>query len=68
MTTRQEIDDMVAAISWWQESKRRMIAKKSTRARRTCPKCGGTVNMILAGAKQHLHGACETPKCMRIME
>jgi ribosomal protein S27AE len=63
-----DVRAMFADIEWWMESKQRMIQRKSTRATRTCPKCGGKVNMVLAGRKNHLHGACETPNCIRIME
>lgn len=61
-------DDIFSDLKWWLESKRKMIERNSTRATRTCPNCGGKVNMILAGPKKHLHGACETQGCMRIME
>jgi hypothetical protein len=33
-----------------------------------CPRCGGKVHASLAGHKNHLHMACETPNCMRMME
>ena len=63
-----ETEAIFADIGWWMESKRRMIKHKSVRATRTCPKCGGKVHMILAGRKQHIHGACETPNYLWIME
>ena len=63
-----EARDIFKDIDWWMESKRLMKRRGSIRAKRTCPNCGGTVNMILAGPRQHIHGACETPKCIRIME
>ena len=33
-----------------------------------CPECGGKVRAVLAGRKNHIHMACETPGCMRVME
>lgn len=33
-----------------------------------CPICGQRVNAILAGHKDHLHMACVTPNCIRLME
>jgi hypothetical protein len=33
-----------------------------------CPRCGGKITAILAGRRDHLHMACETPNCIRMME
>lgn len=33
-----------------------------------CPRCGGRINAILAGSRDHLHMSCETPNCIRMME
>lgn len=33
-----------------------------------CPRCGGKVRAVLAGHKQHIHMACETAGCIRVME
>ena len=61
-------NDIFKDIPWLMESKRLMIKRGSVRATRTCPNCGAKVNMVLAGRKQHLHAACETPNCIWMME
>lgn len=33
-----------------------------------CPRCGGRVVAVLRGHKLHLHMACATPNCIRMME
>lgn len=51
------------------KAKGQMLKAKVARARKTCPECGGTVHFALAGYRNHLHMACETPDCiMRMME
>jgi hypothetical protein len=60
--------DLFKHISWWIETKQRMLAKNSVNARRTCPECKGSVRIVLLGPKKHMHGACETPGCIQIME
>lgn len=51
------------------KAKKQMLAAKTTRARKTCPECGGTVHFAIGGPRNHLHMACETAGCiMRMME
>ena len=33
-----------------------------------CPCCGGKVRAVLCGRKDHLHMACETDGCVRMMQ
>lgn len=33
-----------------------------------CPRCGGKITAFLAGRRDHLHMACETPNCIRMTE
>lgn len=33
-----------------------------------CPRCGGRIVATLLGRKDHLHMACSTPNCIRMME
>jgi len=49
--------------------KRRMQELSKTRAWTHCPACGGKLYGRLAGRRQHLHMACDNPKChMRMMQ
>lgn len=51
------------------ESKRKMLDRGKRRGHRKCPACGGRVNFVLAGNRNHLRMACETDGChMRMME
>lgn len=51
------------------KAKAQMIRANALRARKTCPECGGTIHLIIAGPRHHLHMACETVGCfMRMME
>jgi ribosomal protein S27AE len=51
-----------------QKMKAAMKAKGKTTAWTKCPRCGGKVRAVLAGHKQHIHMACETAGCIRMME
>jgi ssDNA-binding Zn-finger/Zn-ribbon topoisomerase 1 len=33
-----------------------------------CPRCGGRIVAVLAGRRDHLHMARNTPNCIRMME
>lgn len=42
--------------------------KQKRRGSTKCPRCGGRIVAVLAGKRDHLHMACETPNCIRMME
>ncbi|MFC3074669.1 hypothetical protein [Shinella pollutisoli] len=45
-----------------------MNKKGLKRARCVCPRCGGTIRATLAGARNHLHMACDGGCGMQMME
>lgn len=49
--------------------KRRMLAKRLTRARAKCPHCaGGELNAAISGTRNHISIRCSTPGCVVLME
>ena len=60
--------NFATTIQFAMECKAQMLNHGARRARKTCPICGATVNMVLAGPRNHIHLACETQNCMRLME
>ena len=48
--------------------KKALKAKGKQRGWTKCPRCGGRINAVLAGRKEHIHMACETKNCMQVME
>lgn len=45
-----------------------MLSKSLTACKCECPRCGQTINAILAGPKNHVHMACEGKCGMNLME
>lgn len=45
-----------------------LIRKGKREGWTACPVCGGKVRAVLAGPRNHLHMACETPSCIRMMQ
>lgn len=45
-----------------------LLAKGMRQGWTKCPRCGGKITAILAGRRDHLHMACETPNCIRMTE
>ena len=68
MSVDPELSSFVKTIEFAQRAKAQMIERNMTRARKRCPDCGGMVRLVLTGRKNHLHMACETVGCMRLME
>ena len=60
--------DFIKDLAFAMECKAQMLKRGSRRARKTCPECGGTVNIALAGPSNHISLACETPNCLWMME
>ncbi len=49
--------------------KKVMLAKNISWAKTKCPECSGWLHGRIAGPRNHLHMACESPSCiMRMME
>ena len=62
------IDDFVETIQLAGKLKAAMKRKDKRRGWTKCPKCGCKINAVLAGRKDHIHMACETENCIRMME
>lgn len=59
----------MVSINLAQRMKAAMIKKNKTSGWTKCPECGGKVNAVLAGPRQHIHMACKTKGCnVRAME
>ena len=61
-------DQFAQTIELAMRAKRAMIEKDKRRGWTKCPRCGGKITAVLAGRKNHLHMACETEGCIRMME
>jgi hypothetical protein len=56
-------------LSFAMKAKKQMIERGVTAAHKTCSECGGRVDLVLAGRRQHVHMACRNRDCfMRCME
>ncbi len=62
------MDDALADMALAGRVKRAMQRKGRRRAWTRCPRCGGRILAALGGRKDHIHMACETENCVRIME
>jgi len=62
------VDDMIKSIALAQKVKAALLKQNKRRGWTKCPTCGGKINAVLAGHKNHIHMACETPNCFRLME
>ena len=45
-----------------------MLRKDRRQVWTKCPRCGGKIIAVLAGRRNHLHMACQTPNCIKMME
>ena len=62
------VDDFVKTIHLGIKLKKAMKHKGKRQGWTKCPKCGGKINAALAGRNDHIHMACETENCIRMME
>lgn len=62
------MSDFLKIFELGMKLKRAMKRKGKRRGWTKCPKCGGKINAVLAGRKDHIHMACETENCIRMME
>ena len=62
------VDDFVEVIHLAVKLKEAMKRKDKRQGWTKCPRCGGKINAVLAGRKDHIHMACETENCIRMME
>lgn len=63
-----DLDGLMEAMQLASKVKAALLKKGKRRGWTKCPRCGGRVNAALAGPRQHIHMACETPNCIRVME
>ena len=61
-------DDFMETFTLAQKIKAALKANGKRRGWTKCPRCGGRIVAVLAGRRDHLHMACETPNCIRMME
>ena len=61
-------DSFMEAFRLAEKVKAALKAKGKLQGWTKCPRCGGRINAILAGSRDHLHMSCETPNCIRMME
>jgi len=62
------MSDFAVILELAHKVKAALKKKKKRKGHTKCPICGQRVNAILAGPKDHLHMACVTPNCIRLME
>lgn len=63
-----DLDGLMEAMQLASKVKAALLKKNKRRGWTKCPTCGGRINAVLAGHKNHIHMACETPGCFRLME
>lgn len=61
-------DDFMESFRLAQKVKTALKAKGKLRGWTRCPRCGGRIVAALLGPKHHLHMACATLNCIRVME
>ena len=61
-------DRVMEDIAYVSRAKAEMIERGRREDERLCPRCGGTVRIVLAGDGNDVHAACENVGCLLVIE